>query len=102
MKMDDTSDSAVARDRLEVEERAARGGKAVLRISPGARVFATPEDAKNYFRRQGVPEEEIAKLTFIPAGGLPLSVRDRMVLDESMRMSPNQRRRLRRAARRAG
>jgi hypothetical protein len=66
----------------------------------GARVFASPEAAKSYLRKQGASEEDIAKMVFMSADQVPLRIRRNTIVDESIRekTTRNQRRRLRRKA----
>ena len=63
----------------------------------GARLFKDEDAAKAHYRRQGVSEEQIAKMQFIAAEKVPLRLRRRAIRDESMRsdMTRNQRRHLR-------
>ena len=60
----------------------------------GARIFKDEESAKAYYRAQGMSEEQLAQLHFLPADRVPLRVRRKAIRDESMRTKTtrNQRR----------
>jgi len=64
----------------------------------GARIFKDEESARAHYRAQGMSEEQLAQLQFLPADRVPLRVRRRAIRDESMRTKTtrNQRRQLRR------
>ncbi len=66
----------------------------------GARIFEDEEAARNYYRRKGLSEEQIAQMHIVSAEGLPRRVLRNMIVDEGLRKGAtrNERRRMRRLA----